>query len=364
MSRGRRLLAVAAVLAVLAAATALTVRWLLRPDNLARTMVAWVERQLDATLVLGAPPGLRLVPRLQLTLEQVRLERAGQPLASVRELRLALPWSALWNGGLAVESLFLRRPELDWPGLLALLRDLQPAATTGPRPLALPTIAVGLRVEDGVLVSGDADAGGWRLDQVALVTTPLHEGRTFRIDAGARLRGSSTRTLSLSAAGRPRNQARGLRLDELAVRLVVGAPDGPLAQGVVVEASGSLLLADGGLAAADLQVRLPSWPDGLPSPPGLQAGVPLTLTLALPPDAELAELTLRQDGLVLDARLHARELQAALGVLDRPLAALAAVRGQWRLERLAVGGVEVEGIELDIVPLPDAGPDAAILDGD
>lgn len=364
MSLGRRLLAVAAVLAVLAGATFLTARWLLRPDNLARTLVAWVERELDATLVLDAPPGLRVVPRLQLTLEQVRVERAGQPLAAVRELRLALPWSALWNGGLAVDSLLLRRPELDWPGLLALLRDLRPDAARGPRRASLPSIAVGLRVEDGVLGSGEAGAGGWRLDQVSLVTTPLRDGSTFRIDAGARLRGASTRTLSLSAAGRPQLGEDGLRVDELAVRLVVGAVDGPLDQGVVVDASGALGIAGGRLVAADLQVRLPAWPDGLPAPPGVRSDAPLALALLLAPGADQVRLELSQDGLALDALLHAAELQQALGTLDRPLTALAAVRGQWRLPRLAVGGVEIEGIELDIVPLPDTGPDAAVPGAD
>ncbi|MBX3726733.1 MAG: hypothetical protein KF823_12545 [Xanthomonadales bacterium] len=361
---GRRLLAVAALLAVLAGATFLTARWLLRPDNLARTLVAWVERELDATLVLDAPPGLRLVPRLQLTLEQVRVERAGQPLAAARELRLALPWSALWNGGLAVDSLLLRRPELDWQGLLALLRDLQPASPASPRRTSLPSIAVGLRVEDGVLSSGVAGNGGWRLDQVSLVTTPLRDGRTFRIDAGARLRGETTRTLSLSAAGRPQTGAEGLRLDELSIRLVVGAADGPLDQGVVVETSGALTLADGAIAAADLQLRVPAWPDGVPLPPGVQAGVPVGLTLVLPSGAESADLDLRQDGLALHARLHASELQQALGSLGQPLAALAAVRGHWRLDRLATGGVTIEGVELDIVPLPDTGPGSQTLGDD
>lgn len=360
MSLGRRLLAVAALLAVLAGATFLTARWLLRPDNLARALVAWVERELDATLVLDAPPGLRLVPRLQLTLEQVRIERAGQPLAAARELRLALPWSALWNGGLAVDSLLLRRPELDWPGLVALLRDLQPETAASPRRTSLPSIAVGLRVEDGVLSSGVTGAGGWRLDQVSLVTTPLRDGRTFRIDAGARLRGEATRTLSLSAAGRPQAGTDGLQIGELAVRLVVGAADGPLDQGVVVDASGALTLAEGRVAAADLQVRLPTWPDGLPPPPGVRADAPLDLALHLPPGGQQLDLDLRQDGLALHARLHAAELQQALSALDRPLGALAAVRGQWRLDRLAVGSVEIEGIELDIVPLPDTGPDAAV----
>src|SRR5690606_40615208 len=65
MLRGRRTLIVLAVAAALAGAAILAVRWVLRPDNVARMIAAWSGRQLGATLTLAESPGVRLLPRLQ-----------------------------------------------------------------------------------------------------------------------------------------------------------------------------------------------------------------------------------------------------------------------------------------------------------
>ena len=223
-SRPGRLLAIALALAFLAGGAVLAVRWLLGPDNLAQVIGNWVGRELDAELVLGQPPGIRLLPRLQLTLDEVRIERDGQELAAVEQLSLALPWSILWREGLHVESLVLRGPRLTWPALGELLAAISGDGDAPARAPTLPRIAVGLRVENGTLIGADEDSGGgaeegdgqpWRIERISLLTTPLRPGRPFHLDAGARLHGGQLRTLSLTASTRPEQAGDSLQLEGL-----------------------------------------------------------------------------------------------------------------------------------------------------
>jgi hypothetical protein len=371
--RGRRAWIALAVLVVLLAGATLAIRSAIKPENLARTITAWVERELDATLTLEQAPALRLVPRLQLDMAGVRLERNGSLLASVGELRIAMPWSSLWRGGLAVESLTLRRPTIAWPALTQLLSELSdpdaPART--PR---LPRIAVGLRIEDGTLLSGPND-GDWRLDQVSILTTPLQNGEPFHIDAGARLRGGQARTVSLTLRGRPSNASTGLDLDALVGRIVISPDSRPLGDGMTIDLDGFVRVDSSGIGAAELAGRLPGWPDWVPNMLGYATDQPVALSLRRSAGEAVLVASLTQDDKVLSARLQAADLMAALALADRPLAALAALRSVWQLDALALGDVRIEGIRLEIAPVavpepPPAGssaepePDAGATGGD
>lgn len=350
MRRRRALIVLLIVLALLAAAAVVGVRWLLGPENLARLLTGWVERELGATLTLKESPGVRLIPRLQLSLDGVRVERRGVLLASVEELNVALPWSSLWRGGLNVESLHLRRPTIAWPELSTLWRELGDDDAQRRAP-TLPGIAVGLRVEDGILLSGPGD-DAWRVDNIALVTTPLSDGEPFHLDAGARVRGTEARALSLTLQVRPQETADGVNLDDIAARLVV-SPDGrPLDASAAMQLSGRMALHDSGPALAELTGALPGWPDWLPNLLGFDTQAPVTLTVRYPDDAGALSLALGQDGGALTARLQAADFAPALAQIDRPLAAIAAVRGRWQLDALRAGGLSVQGLQLEVEPVP------------
>lgn len=346
MLRGRRTLIVLLLVVVVIAGAALTARWLLRPENLARVITNWVEKELGAALTLSDTPGVRLIPRLQLTLEGVRLERGGALLASADELNVALPWSTLWLGNLAMESLTIRRPVIAWPELTALLRELSDADAPSRTP-TLPQIAIGVRVEDGILQSGE-DTDDWQLDRIALVTTPLRNGELFHLDAGARIRDTQSRVVSLSLGTRPSNRDNSLVLDDITARLVVSPENLPLAEGMTIDLGGSLQLTERGMTAIELSGHLPGWPDWLPNVLGFLPDQAIELTVRLPEGNNVLTLALIQDQHTLSARLQADDLNAALNRLDRPLAALTTLRGQWQLDVLAAGDFRIEGIELNV----------------
>lgn len=350
MLRGRRTLIVLAVAAALAGAAILAVRWVLRPDNVARMIAAWSGRQLGATLTLAESPGVRLLPRLQVQLAGARLEREGELVASTEELNVALPWSVLWTGQVRIESLHLRRPVIAWPELMDLVDNLAPGEGVASVP-RLPRVEVGLRVEEGTLLSGDGE-DDWRLEQVSLITTPLRDGEVFTLDAGARLRGRQNRVLSLTVRMRPRNDAQGIAMEDTLLRWVV-SPDGrPLADGLTMELRGGLHLDAIGLSQVDLAGTLPGWPDWLPDPLGLDAGQPVNLSFRLHEGENVLRFELDQGGQHFLADLAADEANMALAQLDNPVAAVASIAGRWELRTLDVAGVHIEGVELEVRTLP------------
>lgn len=348
MLRGKRTLIALVVLLVLAAGAALTVRWLLRPDNLARVISGWVERELGAQLTLTESPGVRLIPQLQLGLEGLRLERGGMLLASADELRVALPWSTLGSGGFDIESLVIRRPVIAWPQLRILLRELSDPKAARQAP-SLPNIAVGVRVEDGTLLSGD-DADDWRIDRLSMVTTPLTAGGIFHLDAGARVRGTQSRTLSMSLRATPEEGRDDLQLDDIALRLVISPDNLPLADGMTIELGGSLRIGRNGLAEAQLDGSLPGWPDWLPDLLGFKGDEPIALAFGLDRGDDMLVLSLVQGGHSVKARADVRDLSAAWSAMDRPFAAIAMLRSHWSIDELSVGDVTMKGIQVDIQP--------------
>jgi hypothetical protein len=354
MLRGKRTLIALVILIVLAAAGAVTVRWLLRPDNLARVIIGWVERELGAQLTLAEPPGVRLIPQLQLGLEGARVERGGVLLASAGELRVALPWSTLWSGGFNFESLSIRRPVVAWPQLMTLLGELSDPATPSQAP-NLPDIAVGVRVEDGTLLSGDS-AEDWRIDRISMVTTPLYDGQVFHLDAGARVRGEQSRTLSVSLRSRPTGTRDALMFDDIALRLVISPDNLPLAEGMTIQLDGSLRLRQQGLAGVQLDGRLPGWPDWLPDLLGFKADQPIALTLTLDEGSDTILLALVQGDHSVQAQADVRDMSTALAMMDRPLAAIAALRSHWSIDALSIGEVRLQGIQLDIQPFEPETP--------
>lgn len=358
MLRGRRAMIATGVVLVLIAAVFFGARWALRPDNLARVISNWAERELGAELSFGQAPGVRLVPRLQLSLSDLSLQRNGELIASIGELNVALPWSALWRDGLTVESLALRQPLISLPALSSLLRDLSKPETPAQAP-TLPQIAVGIRIEDGTLLSGPGD-DAWRVDRISMVTTPLREGASFHLDAGARVQGSQNRTVSLTLNATPDSVGRELQLDQINAKLVVSPDNQQLDAALAMQLEGRIHLDRDGLALVDLDGEVPGWPDWLPNVLDFGTDRPTQLVIRwLQPDQPLT-LRLGQDQRALEATLDANDLQAAVALADRPLLALSAVRSRWQLDSLAVAGVRLEGIRIEVLA-PD---DETEADGD
>lgn len=354
MLRGRRALIVAGILVAMLATAFFGVRWALRPDNLARVISNWTERELGAQLQFGQAPGVRLVPRLQLSLSDLTLERNGELIASVGELNVALPWSALWRDGLNVESLALRQPTIALPALNSLLRDLSAPEEPSQAP-TLPRIAVGIRIEDGSLLSGPGD-DAWRLDRISMVTTPLREGATFHLDAGARLRGTQNRTVSLTLNATPESVDRSLRLEGIDAKLVVSPDNQQLDAALAMQLRGRAHIDRDGLALIELDGETPGWPDWLPNLLDFSADQPAQLAVRWLDAGQPLLITLGQNERTLEARIDADDLKAALALMDRPLLALSAVRSQWRLDSLVVAGVRLEGIRVDVVAEDDEQP--------
>ncbi len=356
MLRGRRAMIATGIVLMLVAAVFFGARWALRPDNLARVISNWVERELGAELGFGQAPGVRLVPRLQLSLSDLSLRRDGELIASVGELNVALPWSALWRDGLTVESLALRQPLISLPALSALLRDLSAPETPAQSP-TLPQIAVGIRVEDGSLLSGPGE-DAWRVDRISMVTTPLREGASFHLDAGARIQGRQNRAVSLTLNATPDSIGRELRLDGISAKLVVSPDNQQLDAALAMQLDGRIHLDRDGLALIDLEGEVPGWPDWLPNILDFAGDRPTNLTVRWLQADQPLNLTLGQDQRTLAGTLDASDLQAALALADRPLLALAAVRSRWQLDSLAVAGVRLEGIRIEVVEEGAAEADA------
>lgn len=377
LGRPGRLLAIALTLAFLAGGAVMTVRWLLGPDHLAQVIGGWVERELDARLSLGQPPGIRLVPRLKLTLDDIGIERDGQPLAAIDQLSLALPWSALWRDGLHVESLMLRGPRVTWPALAELLAGFSDDQGTERTP-TLPRIAVGIRVENGTIVA-DLDQQPWRIDRISLVTTPLRSGRDFHLDAGARLHGSQVRTISLTASTRPVQANDRLQLDQLATRLIISPDNQPPAADAAITLNGRVHLASAGIALIDLDGQLPGWPDWAPALPGFLADTAIAVSARQPQPAAPLAISLQQPATPaqpapatpdtgarsLAIVLQPDSLNQAIALRDQPLQAIAALRLQASMNQLDIGAVQLHGLRLELGTGPDAadtGPDTDAAD--
>lgn len=173
--RGRILL----VLALVAVALLVALRWLSRPQTVASIITSRLGAALNLDISADGVAEYRLRGTPVLVLRDVRVREPGAShlLLSARRAYVSLPWSTLRAGG---NDLVARRIELDSPRLN--LPALQHWLATRP-PTAekrLPTLTQGLRITDGEISNDD-----WRIDGIHADVAVLDPMRPLH----ARLRG-------------------------------------------------------------------------------------------------------------------------------------------------------------------------------
>ena len=169
----RRLLRLAAVLAIALVAFAMLGAWLLQPQRAGKLLAAgpavrW-EAQVEASSV---DYRLRGTPQLVLHDVTARQPGAAVALLSAGRAFVSLPWRTIRARGaeLTVQRIELDAPVLDVPALQAWLE-------TRPKdqPTRIPTLTDGLRIVDGRI-----DNDSWKIDGLHVDIPSLHPDQALR----------------------------------------------------------------------------------------------------------------------------------------------------------------------------------------
>lgn len=401
--RGRIVLLVIAALMLL---SALSIRWLLRPEHLAPAILDLVGDTLGLEITATGVGEYRLRGTPQLIVRDVtaREKGADKPVLTAERIFISVPWSTLRARG---RDLTATRLELDAPVFdIAAFQAWQ--AKRPPGETRIPTLTRGLRI-----VRGRVMGEGWTIEALdgampsLAADAPLRAQLRGRYQAGA-LRAPFDVALSLTRWGRPsgvgvvgdvalenadwrlplRLELSGklhtqdaFRIDPLRLgaraRYVSGGRSLPFALGIAGPlniASGQMTLrpaaialrgqdavptldAAGGMSLADdlrlgLKGQLSTWPTAWPAlPPPLgqsQAPLPFALDYAGPSDlSAVAALHLQRDDARFDGRFRLFEVLAWTDAFDQstPLPPLS---GRLTAKRLEVSGAVLQGVEVDI----------------
>lgn len=175
MTRRRRTLL---VLALVAVALLIALRWLSQPQSVAAITTNRVGAALGLEISARGVSEYRLRGTPMLVLRDVVVREPGAEtiLLDAKRILVSLPWSTLRAGG---DELVARRVELDAPRLdLPALQHW--LATRPPSAKRLPTLTDGLRIRDGEIRNDD-----WRIDGIHADMPLLDPAQPLR----ARLRG-------------------------------------------------------------------------------------------------------------------------------------------------------------------------------
>lgn len=173
----RRLLRLAAILAILLLACVLLAGWLLQPQRAGAFLLRKLGNELGLEISAGSID-YRLRGTPQLVLRDVAAKRPGDtPLLQAKRVFVSLPWSTLRARGadLTVQRVELDAPVLDLPALQRWLATRPPSRET-----RIPVLTDGLRVRDGRVRNDD-----WSIDGLSIDISALHPERLLR----ARVRG-------------------------------------------------------------------------------------------------------------------------------------------------------------------------------
>lgn len=403
-------------LLVLALAVLLSLRWVSRPDQVARLSLGRLGQALGLEITASGTSQYRLrgAPMLVVRDLVVRQPGAAAPLLTAQRAYLSLPWSTIRARG---ADLTITRIELDAPQLdLAALQAWQD--TRPPSEARVPTLTDGLQVLRGRVIGP-----GWSIEALDLQLPSLHPQRPVAAHlAGRYVRGDEGRirvpfdlhaalTAPESAAGlgavgalavetpdwRLPMQARlsgrvyrgdaGFRLEhfEFGARARylggeaelpfafglagdLGYRDGRLAleplaldlrgQGLVprLDARGRFALADA--MALQLGGTLARWPEAWPSlpPPLGQSAAPVPFELGYRGDSDLSGTTflhLQREATRFDGRFHLPEVLEWMDAMTMGTP-LPPLDGRLNTPRLEIAGAVLEGVEVEL----DNGPAA------
>ncbi len=353
MTRRRRWLLVLAVLLALGVAGSLLLRHLTRPELLARLLVEQVEQRTGLILNFGAEPDIGLFPRLSLELDEISLALpGGEVLLAAETLQLALPWRALREPVVSLDSLSVHGASIDLDVLWQLGQREEQAGP--PPPLRLPPIATQLQLTDSRIVSTER---GFSLEGLRIDSAPLLEGVLWRFNARGSLHsdaGESPRTFVFDLAAVPRHSNGGLRLSDFSMSLEYGAAPPLLAQ-----LSGVIDLAPP-QTSGEVVLKLSHWPRAIPDFVGEGDPIaPVELALrwsALGGGNGNAVFRLSRDDLSLEGEAEFGDVLGWLTAGDIAVGPGAAsglppsppVRGAVRIPRLALDDMKLEGIEITL----------------
>ncbi|MEG3191370.1 hypothetical protein [Lysobacter sp. D1-1-M9] len=157
-------------LLVLALAVLLSLRWVSRPDQVARLTLDQLGQALGLEITASGTSQYRLrgAPMLVVRDLVVRQPGATKPLLTAQRAYLSLPWSTIRARGadLTITRIELDAPQLDLPALQAW------QATRPPSEARVPTLTDGLQVLRGRVIGP-----GWSIEALDLQLPSLHPQR-------------------------------------------------------------------------------------------------------------------------------------------------------------------------------------------
>ena len=169
----RRLLRLAAILAIALLAFALLGAWLLQPQRAGKLLLRQAGHALGLQ-VEASSVDYRLRGTPQLVLHDVTARQPGADVALLAAKRafVSLPWRTIRARGadLTVQRIELDAPVLDVPALQAWL-ETRPKE----RETRIPTLTDGLRIADGRI-----DNDSWKIDRLDIDIPSLHPDRPLR----------------------------------------------------------------------------------------------------------------------------------------------------------------------------------------
>src|SRR5687768_800802 len=172
-------------LAILALLLALSLRVMLRPENVTRFILQQVGTTLGLEITATGIGEYRLRGTPQLIVRDVVARAPGAKTAVLRAERIAIavPWATLRSRGALLE---VSRIELDAPVLdLPALQDWM--ATRPPGETRIPTLTDGLAVTRGRI-----DGDGWVIDGIEVELPRLHPEQPVNARVAGRYRDPPT----------------------------------------------------------------------------------------------------------------------------------------------------------------------------
>ena len=343
----------------------------------------WINRQLEpnrltATVLQKAGAGLQLdlrfqgtpqyalkpEPRLLIPNFSARVP-GGKVFLFARRAEISLPWSTITGDEPVITRVELDRPILNLPGLRSWL------ASRPQVPFKLPVLSKGMRVVDGTIKDQGFSVTGLTLELPRLKTgDPLHvvadgvlqqdkNALAFKLDFNAAtLRSVSDFTLhgsgelqqsptpvkfTLAANGRYQSMDSVFSLDTQSLKLEISPPLATL--------SGKAQVAFGKQLQWRFDGVLADWPKTWPALPQPLAAnskdLPVQLSYIGAPDlSDPIALTVIRKPTELQATLRVRELSGWLSTAKH--SPLPPLNGTLRTPLLAIDGIKMEGVEIQI----------------
>lgn len=365
--RARRWLPILAVAVALLVVAAWWVDRQLEPRRLTALVLDQAGKKLGLQLGFSGKPDYALKPEPRLLIPKFTVRGPdGKLFLSAELAEISLPWSTIKGDAPVITRIELDRPVLDVAGLQRWL------ATRPEEPFELPTLTRGLVVVDGTvqgdgfrvaglhaslpqLKTGDAtrlmarghfEKGETRVDfdsTIAVATPGLRSSYSLKA-SGALQRKPEPLKFLLASTGRYDfgEAATTVELDSLSV-----SGDAPIPG---ITGTGKVVLAQ--RLGMDLNAVLSKWPrewPALPEPLASEGGgLPLQLSYLGEKDfSGPVSLRVQRRDTLLDAQLRVAEV---LEWMDAPPGSpLSPVTGTLTTPRLVFDGVELEGVEVEVV---------------